>query len=92
MKQFVPNPLSCFQFREQVHKFVLKSPCFKEEKKGLETCHKSQSFFNGINLMPSVSTGGAEKSQTMSTAVTDTNQRVSSDFSGATGGFNSILS
>ena len=67
-----------FQFREQVHKFVLKSPCFKEEKAGLETCHKSQSFFNGINLMPSVSTVGAEKSQTMSTAVTDTNQRVSS--------------
>ena len=80
MTQFVPNPLSCFQFREQVHKFVLKSPCFKEEKKGLETCHnKSQSFFNGINLMPSVAATGPDKSQTMSTAVTDTTPRVSSE-------------
>ena len=57
-----------FQFRAQVHKFVLKSPCFKEEKKGLENCHKSQSFFTGINLMP---TNGGEKSQTMSTTIQD---------------------
>ena len=62
------NPISLFQFRAQVHKFVLKSPCFKEEKKGLENCHKSQSFFTGINLMP---TNGGEKSQTMSTTIQD---------------------
>ena len=65
--------LSQFQFRTQVHKFVFKSPCFKEEKKGLENCHKSQSFFNGINLMP---TSGAEKSQTLSTNVPDSQSKV----------------
>jgi len=60
--------LMLFKFRAQVHKFVLKSPCFKEEKKGLENCHKSQSFFTGINLMP---TNGGEKTQTMSTTIPD---------------------
>lgn len=66
--------LLVFKFRVQVHKFVLKSPCFKEEKKGLENCHKSQSFFTGINLMP---TNGGEKSQTMSTTVPDSQTRLS---------------
>jgi len=56
------------KFRTQVHKCLLKSPCYKEEKKSLENCSKSQSFFTGINLM---STNGGEKSQTMSTTVTD---------------------
>ena len=44
---------------------MLKIPCSKEEKKGLENCHKSQSFFNGINLMQAAP--GGEKTQTLST-------------------------
>ena len=52
-----------------------KSPCFKEEKKSLDTCHKSQSFFNGINLMQ---VPGGEKSQTLSTSgVPESQSRVS---------------
>lgn len=52
---------------------MLKIPCSKEEKKGLENCHKSQSFFNGINLMQAP---GQEKSQTLSTSVADSQSRV----------------
>merc|ERR1719225_2156001 len=65
--------LVLFKFREQVQK-MLKIPCSKEEKKGLENCHKSQSFFNGINLMQAP---GQEKSQTLSTSVADSQSRLS---------------
>ena len=65
-----------FQFREHLKTFMSKSPCFKEEKKSLESCHQSQSFFNGINLMQ-----GQVKTQTLSTNITnlpDSHSRVSS--------------
>ena len=66
----------CFQFREQVQK-MMKIPCSKEEKKkGLENCHKSQSFFNGINLMQ-VPVPGGDKTQTLSTNMADSQSRVS---------------
>ena len=55
----------------------MKIPCSKEEKKkGLENCHKSQSFFNGINLMQVPGPGG-DKTQTLSTDMADSQSRVS---------------
>ena len=54
---------------------MLKIPCSKEEKKGLDNCHKSQSFFNGINLLQ---TGpGADKTQTLCTNLAGSQSRVS---------------
>ena len=55
---------------------MMKIPCSKEEKKkGLENCHKSQSFFNGINLMQVPGPGG-DKTQTLSTNMADSQSRV----------------
>ena len=71
----VNSILNFFQFRAQVQQ-MLKIPCSNGGKKGLEHCDKSQSFFNGINLMQSP---GGEKSQTLSTNVVQSQSRVSGE-------------
>eukprot|EP00096_Caligus_rogercresseyi_P002638 TRINITY_DN1483_c0_g1_i2.p1 TRINITY_DN1483_c0_g1~~TRINITY_DN1483_c0_g1_i2.p1 ORF type:complete len:1014 (-),score=273.48 TRINITY_DN1483_c0_g1_i2:685-3726(-) len=43
-----------FRYRLKIYKLLMKYDCFKDEKKpGLGSCPKSQSFYNGVNLMSS---------------------------------------
>ncbi|XP_040579286.1 latrophilin Cirl [Lepeophtheirus salmonis] len=45
-----------FKYRMKIYKLLMKYDCFKDEKKsGLSGCPKSQSFYNGVNLMSSSS-------------------------------------